>query len=57
MASASIIEKLRIIYEENLVLTDLVTSSLAVIFVSEAKSKFLEKARTAEKLFDELRGF
>ena len=51
-ASANIIEKLRIIYEENLV-----TSKIAVIFVSEAKSKFLEKARIAEKLFEELLGF
>ena len=52
VASASTLEKLRIIYEENLV-----TSSLAVIFVSEAKGKFIEKARIAEKLFEELLGF
>ena len=45
-------QQLRIIYEENLV-----TQSIAVIFVSENKNKYLKKAETASKLFKDVLNF
>ena len=45
----NVMQQLRIIYEENLV-----TQSIAVIFVSENKNKYLKKAETASKLFKDV---
>ena len=48
----NVMQQLRIIYEENLV-----TQSIAVIFVSENKNKYLKKAETASKLFKDVLNF